>query len=224
MSAPCLLFDLDGTLVDTDRVHLKAFNLVLEPYGKQIDAAFYSTNVMGFPNETIMARLLPDRPVDERMAVADRKEAMFRSMAGELEPLAGVVALLDWADGVGCPCAVVTNAPRANAEMMLGSLRLEGRFRTLVIGDEVERAKPDPLPYLTGLSRLNGAAERAVAFEDSRSGAMAAVAAGIATVGITTSLPPDILLPLGVAATAPDFEDPGLLDLVRDRVLGPRPR
>lgn len=215
-----IVFDLDGTLVDTDRVHLVAFNKVLEPYGKQIDAAFYATNVMGFPNDAIMERLLPERPVDERMAAADRKEAMFRAMAGDLEPLPGVVALLDWADSVGCACGVVTNAPRANAEMVLDALKLVGRFRTLVIGDEVARSKPDPLPYLTGLSRLGGAPERSVAFEDSRSGATAAVAAGIATVGITTSLAPDMLTAVGVSATAPHFEDEGLLALVRSRILG----
>lgn len=220
MSAPCLLFDLDGTLVDTDRVHLVAFNRVLEPYGKRIDAAFYATNVMGFPNDTIMERLLPELPVADRMAVADHKEATFRAMAGDLEPLPGVVALLDWADGVGCPCGVVTNAPRANAEMVLNALGLAGRFRTVVIGDEVERSKPDPLPYLTGLSRLGAAAARSVAFEDSRSGATAAVAAGIATVGITTSLKPEVLAPIGVAATAPHFEDEALLALVRSRILG----
>ena len=84
----------------------------------------------------------------------------------------------------------VTNAPRPNAELMLTSLGLDGYFEHVVIGTECIRAKPHPDPYLEGM-RLVGAcdASRCVAFEDSPAGATAAVAAGIPTVGVTTSQP-----------------------------------
>ncbi|MFO1150192.1 MAG: HAD family phosphatase [Alsobacter sp.] len=216
----CLLFDLDGTLVDTDRVHLAAFNRMLSPYGKRIDAHYYSREVMGFPNPMIMAKLLPDHPEDVRMAEAERKEELFRDMVDEVEPLAGLVDLLDWADAQGCPCGVVTNAPRANAELMLDAIGLAARFRTLVIGDEVARAKPDPLPYLTGLERLGGAAGRAVAFEDSRSGIAAASGAGLATVGIMTSLDEASLGAVGAVLSVRDFADPRVAELVRTRLSG----
>lgn len=216
-SSACLLFDLDGTLVDTDRIHLRAFNRVLEPYGRQIDAAYYSTEVMGFPNPTIMEKLLPGRPEEERLRVADEKEAMFRSMAGEVEPMPGLVPLLDWADANDLPCGVVTNAPRPNAEQILNALGLMPRFRVLVIGDEVERAKPDPLPYLTGLARLGGDAAHSVAFEDSRSGLRAATGAGLATVGIMTSLGELVLEEAGATLAAPDFTHPKVLALIKAR-------
>jgi len=216
----CLLFDLDGTLIDTDRVHLAAFNRMLSPYGKRIDEHYYSREIMGFPNPMIMAKLLPDHPEDVRMAEADRKEELFREMADEVEPMAGLLALLDWADAHGCPCGVVTNAPRANAELMLDAIGLAARFRTLVIGDEVARAKPDPLPYLTGLGRLGGSAERSVAFEDSRSGVTAASGAGLATVGIMTSLDEAALGAVGAVLSVRDFSDPRVAELVRARLTG----
>ena len=113
--------------------------------------------------------------------------------------------------------AVVTNAPRDNAELMLRGLGWLERFPTLVIGPELARGKPDPLPYLTGLQLLGARAEDALAFEDSLSGVRAAVAAGIETVAITTGLEPAVLLGAGAAVTAQDFEDPLLLDRVRRR-------
>ena len=84
--------------------------------------------------------------------------------------------------------AAVTNAPRLNAEMMLAGLGIAHRFKALVIGDELHHGKPHPLPYLEGLRPLGAEAERSLAFEDSRSGVQSATAAGIATVGMLTSL------------------------------------
>ena len=83
---------------------------------------------MGFPNPLIMHDALP-RPSRRRSErLADAQGGMFRDLAGELEPLPGLLDLLDWADAQGCPCGVVTNAPRANAEMMLDAIGLRQRF------------------------------------------------------------------------------------------------
>ena len=70
--------------------------------------------------------------------------------------------------------AVVTNAPRANAEKVLAALGLAQRLPILVIGAELARSKPDPLPYLTALERTGAGAAHSVAFEDSLSGVRAA--------------------------------------------------
>ena len=121
-SRPGLLFDLDGTLVETDPVHFAAFNDILSRNGRPtIDQHVYDSQIIGFQNADIFARLFPDRTVDEHVRLADEKEALFRSRAGELRPAEGLLDLLDWADGSGIPIAVVTNAPRANAAMMLES-------------------------------------------------------------------------------------------------------
>ena len=87
---------------------------------------------------------------EQRRAVLDDKEAAYRSDLVDIEPIAGAVALLDFADRRGLKRAVVTNAPRANAEKVLSALGLELRLPIVVIGSELARSKPDPLPYLTG--------------------------------------------------------------------------
>lgn len=110
---------------------------------------------------------------------------------------------------------VPTNAPRASALLLLRGLGWAGRFPVLVIGEELARGKPDPLPYATALRLLDAEASRAVAFGDSLSGVRAAVAAGVATVGLLTALPEDALRAAGAHLVARDFADPALVALVR---------
>ena len=205
-----LLFDLDGTLTDTDALHHEAYRLLLEPFGKAVSLETYKSRIMGAANEAIMAWLFPDEPLARHRAFAEEKERLFRSLAGRMEPLAGLIDLLAWAESLKIKTAVVTNAPRANAEMMLAALGLGRRFPVLVIADELARGKPDPLPYLTALDRLGAKAEAALAFEDSRSGVQAASAAGVETIGMMTGLDAETLRQSGAAATISDFADPWL--------------
>lgn len=205
-----LLFDLDGTLTDTDHLHLEAFRILLQDFGRAITPEHYKARIMGHPNDQIMREMFPDETPERRIALSDHKEQLFRDQLDTLTPTPGVLKVLDWADAHGVPYAVVTNAPRANAEMMLQGLGLGQRMTELVIGDELERAKPDPLPYRTGLQRLGAKPERALAFEDSLPGIRAASGAGIATYGIRTAHPDAALLSSGAVAAIDDFTDGGL--------------
>jgi beta-phosphoglucomutase-like phosphatase (HAD superfamily) len=127
---PALLFDLDGTLVDSDGDHLAAFQEVFAPFGITLDRALYTAEIMGASNAAIGARFLPQLSVSEREQVLDAKEAAYRARVGAMVATRGAVALLDYAQARGLPCAVVTNAPRANAEQALTALALSERFHT----------------------------------------------------------------------------------------------
>jgi HAD superfamily hydrolase (TIGR01509 family) len=205
MSELALLFDLDGTLVDTDRLHHAAFCDVLAEAGRApIAMADYKLQIMGQPNAEIAGWLFPDDP--QAGARVARKEALFRErLAAELEPVAGVHALLDWAEEAGARTAVVTNAPRVNAVAMLAAAGLDRRLTEIVIGEECARPKPDPLPYQEAMRRLGARPSRSVAFEDSRSGLRAARAAGALVFGMTTGLSAEELLQAGAHHAIPDF-------------------
>ena len=113
-----LLFDLDGTLVDTDHLHHAAFSAILAERGRGLTVDDYRAHIMGQPNSAILDRFFPG----EDAAILDRKEALFReSLAASVEPVLGIHALLDWAEANGAGCAVVTNAPRDNAVAMLAA-------------------------------------------------------------------------------------------------------
>jgi HAD superfamily hydrolase (TIGR01509 family) len=210
-----LLFDIDGTLCDSDVLHLQAFNAVFAPYGHTFDEARFGAELQGFANVAIAERFLAPLSLPEREKVMSLKEATFRELAGQgLQPLPGLLELMDAADGAGIPMAAVTNAPRLNAELMLGGLGLTERFRTVVIGEELARGKPDPLPYLEGLRRLGADAALSVAFEDSRTGIASATGAGLRTVGMMTGLGEEALLQAGAVLAVHDYSDVRLLALV----------
>jgi HAD superfamily hydrolase (TIGR01509 family) len=215
-SGRALLFDIDGTLADTDALHLEAFNRIFAPRGHAFDRARSSKELMGFSNASISERFLAGEPPERQAAIMSAKEEAFRELAsGKIQPLAGLMTLLDRADRAAIPMVAVTNAPRLNAEMMLFGLGIMHRFKAVVIGDELAHGKPHPMPYLEGLGAVDAAPERSLAFEDSRSGIQSATAAGIATIGMRTTLTDADLIAAGAVMTAPNFEDAELLRLVR---------
>ncbi|AZD87459.1 MULTISPECIES: HAD family hydrolase [Pseudomonas] len=217
-----LLFDLDGTLTDTDQLHLLALQqLLLEEDGRVFTHQEFEAHVSGQANANMCRYLFPRRSVAEHEAFADRKEARFRQLSPQLTPMPGLLRLLDFARERGIGMCVVTNAPRTNAEHMLAVLGLGDRFDTVLVAEELPRAKPDPLPYLTGLECLGASAEAGIAFEDSIPGLTAAVGAGIFTVGLATSQSPEALLAAGAHLVVEDFNDPQLWAVI-ERMLGSR--
>lgn len=218
-----LLFDLDGTLTNTDRLHYRTWRDVLRDYDLHIDETFYQANFSGRLNQQIVADLLPHLSVAAGKALSDRKEAEFRARANLLEPLPGLMDLLAWLGQQGLPQGIVTNAPRANAEFMLQALDLQHQFAPVVLAEELPRGKPDPLPYQTGLHLLGVEADQALVFEDSPSGIRSAVAAGITTVGIASTHPPQSLYELGSTLVIADFTDPRLHNLLQERLIYEQP-
>jgi HAD superfamily hydrolase (TIGR01509 family) len=215
---PALLLDLDGTMLDTDRLHLAVFAELMAPFGVAVDEAHYRDHIHGRLNADYFALVLPDHP--DPQGLSDEKEAAFRRVLPRPYPATpGVASLLDRASAAGWARAVVTNAPPDNAEAMLEAIGLRHHFDVVVSGETCPRGKPFPDPYLEALDRLGVRAETALAFEDSPSGLAAAVAAGIPTVGVTSTLSAAELLALGAAAAIADFTDPALAPLL-DRQKG----
>jgi HAD superfamily hydrolase (TIGR01509 family) len=205
-----LLFDLDGTLADTDRLHEQAWLEGLARHGIQADQHYYQTQISGGLNPEIVRRVLPQLSEAEGEAFLAQKEARFRELAAEVGPLPGLVELLGWAQEKGLKCALVSNAPRVNALYMLQMLGLE--FDPIVLSEELPAGKPDPLPYRTALQHLGIGPDAALAFEDSPSGVRAAVGAGIRTVALTTGHRPEALAGAGAFLCIPDFTDARLWD------------
>jgi HAD superfamily hydrolase (TIGR01509 family) len=209
-----LLFDLDGTLAETDSLHLPTWVDALAPYGVEVDEEFYKERISGRSTPEIVRDLLPELTDEEGTSIGDAKEASFRERTTELEPLPGLLDFVKEGKRRGFGIALVTNAPKENVGAILPALELQDFFETVVLADEVGAVKPDPAPYTAALEMTGVSAEEALAFEDSVSGIASSVAAGIPTVGIASTQDPKKLRQAGAFMVAKDFTDPELRALI----------
>ncbi|MBX2862034.1 MAG: HAD family phosphatase [Leptolyngbyaceae cyanobacterium MAG.088] len=203
-----VLFDLDGTLADTDPIHFQVWQALLAAYDIAVGQAFYDRYISGRLNPDIVRDLLPQLSVEEGVAFSADKEAQFRHMASrQLQRMPGLTDLLHVIEQQRYDVALVTNAPRSNADFMLKILALEGVFQPVIIADDLPKGKPDPLPYQIALERLGLLPDEAIVFEDSPTGVRAATAAGILTIGVTSTHSDETLCQLGAKLTITDFTD-----------------
>ncbi len=202
-----ILFDLDGTIVNTDPIHYQAWQKMLLNYDIQIDDKFYKSRISGRINPEIVKDILPQLSVAEGEKLADEKEVLFRQLSPNLQPLSGFAELIAWTKTHQLKRALVTNAPRQNAKFMLEVLGITEVFHTIVLADDCIAGKPNPEPYQVALQKLGIAAEQAIALEDSPSGIQAAVGAGIRTIGIASTHEPLALQQVGTFMAISDFTD-----------------
>ncbi|XP_073156975.1 haloacid dehalogenase-like hydrolase domain-containing protein Sgpp [Henckelia pumila] len=209
-----VLFDIDGTLCDSDPLHYYAFREMLQEIGFNggvpITEDFFVDNIAGKHNDDIASALFPN-DFERGLKFVDDKEAMFRRIVKEkLEPVKGLYQLKKWIEDHNLKRAAVTNAPRANAELMISILGLTDFFHTLILGSDCEHAKPFPDPYLKAVEVLKVSKEHTFVFEDSVSGIKAGVAAGMPTIGLTTRNPAQLLMEAKPHFLIKDYEDPKL--------------
>ena len=203
-----VLFDLDGTLANTDPIHFQVWQALLAPHGMSVDQAVYDRHISGRLNPDIVSDLLPQFSTTESSTFSTHKEAQFREIAADqLQRMPGLSDLLHQLEQQEYAIGLVTNAPRPNAEFMLKTLALIDVFQPIVIADDLPKGKPDPLPYQTALEQLAISPTEALVFEDSPTGVRAAVAAGIPTIGVTSTHSDETLSALGARLTIADFTD-----------------
>lgn len=209
-----ILFDLDGTLADTDSIHFAVWQDILVRYDLDIDRSFYRQRISGRTNSKIIKDIIPQLTLEDAWKLATEKEETYRRLANSLLPTPGLDRLIALTDRASIKRAVVTNAPEGNAVYTLKVLRLTDTFPTVIMAKDAPPGKPDPAPYELALSRLEVKSKRAIAFEDSVAGIRSAVGAGIYTIGITSSHLAEDLLNAGASMTIQDFNDEQLWKLL----------
>ncbi|MBE9168481.1 HAD-IA family hydrolase [Pleurocapsales cyanobacterium LEGE 06147] len=213
-----ILFDLDGTLVNTDPLHFAIWQDLLTQFKLDIDRNFYQQHISGRTNAEILQDILPQLSFQEASQFALDKEIRFRELAQELQPMPGLERMLAWIETNNLKTAVVTNAPRDNAIHMLDVLQLSSVFPLVILAEDAPPGKPDPAPYQLALSRLNVESKEAIAFEDSASGIRAAVGAGIFTIGVASTHPPESLVEAGATMVIKDFTSDNLWQFIERKI------
>ena len=179
-----LVFDCDGTLVDSAPAHLEALQKAMEPLGLTMTADWYYPRVGLGPDalldqfeDHVAVRGLP------RGEILRRYDAAFRQclpLIREVRVIAEIAR--EWRGRV--PMAVASNGRRENVEATLRAAKLLSLFDVIVGAEDVKRGKPAPDVYLEAARRMRVAPEQCIAFEDSDEGLEAARSAGMRVVDI----------------------------------------
>jgi HAD superfamily hydrolase (TIGR01509 family) len=209
-----VLFDMDGTLVDTERLWWEAVERVA---GRALTDAD-QPDVLGRPVEHTAAWLSAAGGTPARgTSAADLAVALHREFADRVRtgivPRPGALALLDALARDGVPTALVTASPRAVADTVLDVLGAD-RFAVSVTADDTEHTKPAPDPYLAACRALGVDPAACVAVEDTETGVRSAEAAGCTVLAVPSLAPIDTAPGRTVRASLTGLDPRGLAALL----------
>jgi len=211
-----VVFDFDGVLANTERLHYQAIQETLVAHGRSLDARTYFDRYLGYGDRDIFVELARDTAwsldsatLEALMSLkADRYRG--RMAAGDaLYPLAAACVR-----GLGgrFALAIASGSLRREIQTILATGGLLDAFPVIVGADDVTAGKPAPDSYLKAAALLGVNPAAAVAIEDSRWGLEAAHAAGLRTIGITTTYPASALVPSDVVVDSLDAISPEMID------------
>lgn len=184
-----VLWDMDGTLVDTERYWMRAEHELVAEHGgvwTQQDAESLVGNALEVSAATILERT--GLPLTVDAVVQTLLGRVIEQVKTEVPWRPGALELLRDLKRAGVPSVLVTMSWRSLADTVVGNLPA-GAFRGMVTGDQVRRGKPDPEPYLAAARLLGVPPAACVALEDSPAGVRSATAAGVPTLAIPHVVP-----------------------------------
>ncbi|MFJ8044291.1 HAD family hydrolase [Kitasatospora sp. NPDC096147] len=184
-----VLFDMDGTLVDTEELWWHAAVECAAEVGLTLTEADLP-EVLGQAVEHTAAHLhrtAPGRSTEAELT-ARLDEAFASRVAAEVVPRPGALALLGRLRAAEVPMALVSASPRRVIDLVLATLGTEW-FRTVLAAEDTPRTKPAPDPYLAAAARLGLAPAACVAVEDTPTGVASAHAAGCAVLAVPSAVP-----------------------------------
>ncbi len=208
------LWDVDGTLIDSREYHWLSWRGALADEGFDVTPEQFADS-FGRRNDEILRGYFPSYPPDDITRVGEAKEVAYRRLVREqgIELLPGVRRWLDRLREEGWLQAVASSAPRANLEVIVEALGLEGYFAAVASAEDVTEGKPDPQVFLKAAAKLGVEPSDCVVVEDAPAGTEAARHAGMRSIGVLSShgeLTADI-----VVRTLEELPDTAFDDLLR---------
>ena len=205
-----VIFDFDGIIVDSEKLHWAAFDRVARPLGKIISWPEYVDAFIGFDDRDAFRHAFPGLEKNELAELMKKKAAAFQDLleSDGADALPGSVDLIKRLSG-NIPLAICSGALRQDIRPVLKKLGIEKAFDTIVTADDTHISKPDPAPYRLAAERLSVAASGGrgitrrpaastgvgfmLAIEDTPAGISSAKGAGLQVLAVTNSYPPEML-------------------------------
>ncbi len=197
-----VVFDLDGTLADSEGLHLRATQEQLANLDSSLSEVDYA-GMAGMRVEDFVRALAPIVGHPPEALHAGREEIFWRLVRAELTAMPGAQAALQLLTDAGVELALATSGTRAYVQHVLEALELRSYFAAVVCGEDVVHGKPDPETYQLALRRLGRPAQRCAAVEDTARGVASAAGAGLTVLALAPAAA--AAAPAGAAAVVPDL-------------------
>jgi beta-phosphoglucomutase len=185
-AARAVLWDMDGTLIDSENLHWISWRNTMVNEGIAITHEQFLSS-FGQRNDSIIPRWLGAAATPERIErIASAKEELYRHLVQRdgISALPGVASWVDRLHDQGWLQAIASAAPRPNIEVVLEALAAAHYFQGIVSAEDVCRGKPDPAVYLIAASRLGVSPDRCIVVEDAAAGIEGARRAGMRSIGV----------------------------------------
>lgn len=182
------LWDVDGTLIDSREYHWLSWQGALAREGFDVTPEQFAAS-FGRRNDEILRGFFPSYSSEEITRVGESKEVAYRRLVREkgIDLLPGVRRWLDRLREGGWLQAVASSAPRANLEVIVEALGLDGYFAAVASAEDVTEGKPDPQVFLVAAAKLGVEPGSCVVVEDAPAGTEAARRAGMRSIGVLSS-------------------------------------
>jgi HAD superfamily hydrolase (TIGR01509 family) len=181
---PAVIWDCDGTVVDSEPIGIAVWTDLLTEYGCQPNEADWEL-LVGKPYPAFYSHFAERCELPPAQDLLDvYLQLLYPALRSGLRPFEDAVAAIDLLSGRGIPMALATSSYRERLDVMLDTVGLASRFDVTVAGDEVDAGKPEPDIYEAAAAKLGVPESSCVAIEDTVSGVAAAVAAGMRVVGV----------------------------------------
>lgn len=190
-----VIFDLDGTLLDNNEYHLKAWKKYLHDEQIEISDEDFKKNISGRTNRDAVNHIFKKELSEEESSKYYlKKEEIYREMyAGDIAPIKGLPEFLKELAENDIPIALATSGIQVNIDFMFEHVDVKKYFREIVKAQDITNGKPDPEIFLKTAEKLGISPRNCIVFEDSLPGVEAGKAAGMKVVALTTSLPAEEL-------------------------------
>jgi len=199
-----LIFDFDGVIVDSEWLHLRAFNEVAAQFNIEISEQDYYGKYLGLNDREVFEILVADNRLtgytDKIAGLVEQKTTVFKQLAAtKAAVIEGVTEFLNMLKQNNIPAAICSGALESEIKLLLTGTELAGYFHVIVAAEHVTKGKPDPEGFLLTLCRLNEKLNtdikpaECIVIEDSHWGLQAAGAAGMHPVAVTNTYPSDRL-------------------------------
>jgi beta-phosphoglucomutase len=154
-----IIFDFDGVIIDSEGLHLRAFNEALVPYNVHISTEDYFAEYLGLSDRDLFKALFENNLLQADSDTLDRlleqKTTAFENIISECKPITGVREFLEMLKQNDIPMAICSGALLKEIETVLNSNDLAGFFEVIISAEHVERGKPHPDGFKMTLQKLN---------------------------------------------------------------------